>query len=116
MIPLEQIVQQVMLWALTGVLGVLAGWTTSTLKKERGESAAMKNGIRSLLRTEIMRVHHQGVRDGFASTLDKEIMQRNYDAYHGLDGNGVATKLYEEFMALPTVDDPEEQKRLVEEQ
>lgn len=101
-----------MLWALTGVLGVFAGYVTSMLRKERGEGAAMKAGIRSLLRSEIMRMHHQGVKEGFASTLDKEIIQRNYDAYHGLDGNGVATKLYDEYMELPTVDDPREQARL----
>lgn len=115
MMPMEQIVQQVMLWALTGVLGVLAGWTTSTLRKERGESKALRDGMRSLLRGEIMRIHHQGVREGFLSTLDKEILQRDYEAYHGIDGNGTGTVLYEEGMKLPTVDDPAEQKRLREE-
>lgn len=101
-----------MLWALTGVLGALAGWTMSTLKKERGESAALKAGIRSLLRSEIMRMHHQGVRENFASTLDKEIMSRNYNSYHNLGGNDVGTQLYEEFMSLSTVDDPKEQSKL----
>lgn len=72
----------------------------------------MKAGIRSLLRSEIMRMHHTGIKEGFASTLDREIMQRNYDAYHDLGGNGVATKLYDEYRELPTVDDPKEQARL----
>ena len=36
--------------------------------------------------------------------MDKEVLTRNYGAYHGLDGNGVATTLYGEAMSLPTKD------------
>ena len=36
--------------------------------------------------------------------MEKEVLTRNYDAYHGLDGNGVATTLYLEAMGLPTKD------------
>lgn len=32
-----------------------------------------------------------------------EEVEHVYIAYHGLDGNGTGTKLYEEIMVLPTI-------------
>lgn len=105
MIPTETIIQQVMLWILTGALGALAGWAHGAVKRTRGEDEAMKQGIRSLLRGEIVRMHHDGMREGGASTSDKDVMQRTYDSYHVLGGNGVATRYFDEFMALPAKED-----------
>ena len=72
---------------------------------DRAEQQAIKAGVRSLLRSEIMRDHHEGIRRGYTTTVDKEVMQRNFEAYDGLHGNGVVSMLYTEYMALPTKDE-----------
>lgn len=100
----ETVVQQVMLWVLTGALGALAGWAHGALRRTRGEDEAMKQGMRSLLRGEIVRMHHEGAREGRATTSDKDVMQRTYDSYHALGGNGVATRYFDEFMELPAME------------
>lgn len=104
-IPWETLLTQALLWCVTGILGWLVGRVTTYARHDRQEEAALRDGVRALLRSELMRVHHGAMRDGFATTTDKEIMQRTYDAYHGLGGNGIATALYDEMVGLPTKDD-----------
>ena len=74
-------------------------------EKAAEENELFKSALRSLLRSELMRTHHHAMRDGHASTVDKEIMERTYRSYHNLGGNGIATTLHDEMMALPTIDD-----------
>lgn len=105
MIPWETLLTQVLLWCVTGFLGWLFGRVTAFSRREKAEDAALKQGVRALLRGELMRTHHEAMRQGWCTTTDKEIMQRTYDAYHALGGNGVATTLYQEMMKLPTRDE-----------
>lgn len=91
--------------AVVALLGVML--SNRRVEKERAaeENELFKSALRALLRSELMRTHHHAMRDGHASTLDKEIMERTYRSYHNLGGNGIATTLYDEMMALPTIDD-----------
>lgn len=104
MAALEQVAYPVAVWAVTAVLGWLVGRASSGAKRQREESDAIKAGLRSLLRSDIMRTHHSRMRMGCATTVDKEVITRTYQAYSDLGGNSVATRLYEEVMALPTKD------------
>ncbi|WP_314651322.1 hypothetical protein M1L65_07195 [Slackia exigua] len=109
------VVVKLLLAVLTTVVTALAGafgaWVRSQRRQhdedrtEREErDAALAAGVRSLLRSEVLRTHHEAMARGSATTMEKEVLTRNYDAYHGLDGNGVATTLYLEAMGLPTKD------------
>ena len=91
--------------AVVALLGVMLSNRRVEKKKADEENGLVKSALRALLRSELMRTHHQAVRDGHASTLDKEVMERTYQSYHSLGGNGIATNLYEEMMALPTRDE-----------
>lgn len=94
---------------LAAVAVALLGITLSNrrIEKEKaeGEKELFKSALRALLRSELMRTHHHAMRDGHASTVDKEVMERTYQSYHMLGGNGIATNLHDEMMALPTMDD-----------
>lgn len=91
--------------AVVALLGVML--SNRRVEKERAaeENELFKSALRALLRSELMRTHHHAMRDGRASTLDKEIMERTYRSYHNLGGNSIATTLHDEMMALPTIDD-----------
>lgn len=91
--------------AIVAVLGIMLSSRRIEKKKAEEESELVKSALRALLRSELMRTHHQAVRDGHASTVDKEVMERTYQSYHMLGGNGIATNLHDEMMALPTKDD-----------
>lgn len=90
--------------AVVAILGVMLSNRRVEKEKADEESELVKSALRALLRSELMRTHHQAVRDGYASTLDKEVMERTYQSYHMLGGNGIATNLHDEMMALPTRD------------
>jgi hypothetical protein len=91
--------------AVVALLGVMLSNRRVEKDKAAEENELFKSALRALLRSELMRTHHHAMRDGHASTLDKEIMERTYRSYHNLGGNGIATTLYDEMMALPTIDD-----------
>lgn len=91
--------------AVIALLGVMLSNRRAEKKKADKENELFKLALRALLRSELMRTHHQAVREGHASTLDKEVMERTYQSYHSLGGNGIATNLHDEMMALPTRDE-----------
>ena len=90
--------------AIVAVLGIMLSSRRIEKKKADEENELVKSALRALLRSELMRTHHQAVRDGCASTVDKEVMERTYQSYHRLGGNGIATNLHDEMMVLPTKD------------
>lgn len=91
--------------AVVALLGIMLSNRRAEKEKADKENELFKSALRALLRSELMRTHHQAVREGHASTLDKEVMERTYQSYHGLGGNGIATNLYDEMMTLPTRDE-----------
>lgn len=90
--------------AIVAVLGIMLSSRRIEKEKADEENELVKSALRALLRSELMRTHHQAVRDGHASTVDKEVMERTYQSYHQLGGNGIATNLHDEMMELPTKD------------
>lgn len=109
-IPVEQIMDQVLLWCVTAAIGWIVGHVTALGRDERRKTAALAAGVRSLLRSELIRTHNGCHRQGGATLVDKEVAERVYSAYHDLGGNGLGTRLYEEIMAMPTVKDEGETK------
>lgn len=91
--------------AIVAASGIMLSGRRAEKEKAEEEDELFKSALRALLRSELMRTHHQAVRDGHASTVDKEVMERTYQSYHRLGGNGTATNLHDEMMALPTMDD-----------
>nr|DAN95003.1 MAG TPA: minor structural protein [Caudoviricetes sp.] len=91
--------------AVVALLGITLSNRRAEKEKSDEENELFKSALRALLRSELMRTHHHAVRDGHASTVDKEVMERTYQSYHRLGGNGIATNLHDEMMALPTKDD-----------
>lgn len=91
--------------ATVAAFGIMISGRRAEKEKADEENELVKSALRALLRSELMRTHHQAVREGYASTVEKEVMERTYQSYHRLDGNGIATNLHDEMMALPTRDE-----------
>ena len=68
----------------------------------RAERQAMRDGLQSLLRAEIIRSYEKYHDKGFCPIYAKEALKIEYTAYHNLGGNDVATDLYKKTTALPT--------------
>lgn len=90
---------------VVALLGVMLSNRRAEKEKAAEENELTNSALRALLRSELMRTHHHAVREGHASTVDKEVMERTYRSYHNLGGNGIATNLHDEMMSLPTRDE-----------
>lgn len=109
---MEQLFIGVCLWAVTGVAGYLVA-KLSDLKRKHEEQEAVEDtktdalcvGVRSLLRNELVKAHRDTTTRGGCSLLEKEIAERNYNAYHDLGGNGTGTAMFAQIMDAPIVDD-----------
>ena len=97
-----QVITSVLVWVITGLIGLVCTVLFKLLKEERANAKAMRNGMRTLLRNELIKTHREYVESsGKCPLAVKEYTERTYKAYHELDGNGTGTTMYEDIMALP---------------
>lgn len=96
-----QYVTTIINWILTAILGTLAGILGAKLRAAKKRDEATRNGLVALLRNEIIEAHDKYTERGFCPIYKKDALQKSYEAYHALGGNGVITKLYEDIMKLP---------------
>ena len=61
----------------------------------------LKNGMRSLLKNEIIRTYETYVKLGYCPSFIKENIKEIYESYHKLKGNGMGTSMVNEIYKLP---------------
>lgn len=90
---------QVAGWAATSVIGALVGAVVASCKRRSAKGDAMEQGMRALMRKELITLHKDYVVDlGYCPVMIKEHAGQVYRAYHALGGNGTCTQLYEEIL------------------
>lgn len=100
--------------AILTVLGFLIKRLFAKVKKERlarevlaeqakAETEALKSGMRSLLRRQILADCKEAMKDGYCEETARDTIGAMYEAYHGLGGNGSVTDAYEAMRSLPLV-------------
>ena len=75
--------------------------------RQNDRTNQLESGVQSLLRAEIIRSHEKYMDKGFCPVYAREALNRIYESYHALGGNGTMTELYKQVMALPTDKDDE---------
>ena len=87
-------------------LSGLTAWSYRKFEKRQKakevEDNAIKMGMQALLRNDIINVYNKSEERGFCPVYQKQALEKSYSAYHGLNGNDVATDLYEKTMEMPT--------------
>ena len=90
-------------WVLAPLLSACVGYLLAAVRgfARRGSQhdKAMEQGMRALLRQQLIDYHRDYVVSGHACPVRvKEQATSVYAAYHDLGGNGTGTKLYQEIM------------------
>lgn len=67
-----------------------------------GKNKAMREGVRSLLRAEIIRAYEKYTERGYCPIYAREPLTKVYEAYHAMGGNGTGTDFYRKTIALPS--------------
>ena len=95
------ILKTVITVVITAVVSGAFSGATVYLKSKKKKYNALEKGMLSLLRAEIIRQHDKYTGRQYCPIYAKDALNKAYDAYHSLGGNGTITKIYNETMALP---------------
>lgn len=75
----------------------------SRIKKEKQTMDALNAGMRALLWRELNEIHKEAVFSNGLTPDERHNLETIYDAYHTIGGNGTGTRIYEEAMKLPVL-------------
>lgn len=95
---LNDIVQVVVSVVVTAIVTMAITY----VKTVRSSVRSIKDGVLSLLRAELIRSHDKYCKKNYCPLYAKEALEKAYNAYHNLGGNGAMTRIYEEIIELPT--------------
>lgn len=91
----DDAVMQLLSLAVAAVFGGVATWCSASIRHMRAAQDALRNGVVCILRSELVEMHRRYVVDGEPCDYDEKARaEETYNAYHGLGGNGVGTKLW----------------------
>lgn len=87
------------------VAGLTAGVTriNKKLKEEKVRNQAIENGVRDILRMQILDTYERCKAAGTISVSRKDAIDSAYASYHALGGNGTITQVHNELMSMPIV-------------
>ena len=86
-------------WAFGIIISVMG----FILKRFWRRQRAIENGVRDILRMEILDNYEQCKQAGVISVSRKDAIDSAYNSYHALGGNGTITRVHEEIMSMPRV-------------
>lgn len=95
---------------LNEVISILVRWLIpficcgfiTWINTYHGKNKAMREGVRSLLRAEIIRAYEKYTERGYCPIYAREPLTKVYEAYHAMGGNGTGTDFYRKTIALPS--------------
>lgn len=98
---MNEILLSVVSGAISFIVGGIITFCITKSKKMIATEKAERNGLRELLKSQLIAWHDLFVEKGYCPLHIKDAATHTYEAYHELGGNGVITGLYQELMDLP---------------
>ena len=88
------------------VAGLSAAYASlvKRFKAEKAKNQAIENGLRGILRIQILDTYDRCMADGRKISISrKDAIDSAYNSYHALGGNGTITQVHNELMTMPIV-------------
>ena len=85
--------------------GLSAGYAhlKKRLREETEKNRAIENGLRDILRIQILDSYDKCISTGSISVSRKDALDSAYKSYHALGGNGTITQVHKEIMEMRIV-------------
>ena len=85
------------------VTALTAGYAkiSKRLKEEKTRNQAIENGVRDILRMQILDTYEKCKVAGVITVSRKDAIDSAYESYHALGGNGTITQVHTELMGMP---------------
>ena len=99
---METIIPYLLGWMVPTVLAAIAGFMAGKVKKLNARDRAIEEGMKCILRAEILRAYDRHVVDMQPMTVEeRRELDSIWHAYHeGLDGNGTGAAMYAELCEI----------------
>lgn len=86
------------------VVSPVVAWLIARSKRSTAQTCCMEQGMRALLWRELKHIHAEAMSNHGMTTEDRAHLEDVYNAYHGINGNGTGTRLYEDAMGTPVIE------------
>ena len=97
----DPIIQQLVSLAVAAAFGVVTGFLGSRLRRITERDRAIEDGVRAILRRELMDDFEEYVQGGTPLSMERRReIDECYAAYAALGGNGTGKTAYERICAL----------------
>lgn len=95
---------EVLFGLIVAGLGIAYKHLAKMIKTEKQKNQAIENGVRDILRIQILDSYDKCVADGRKITVSrKDAIDSAYQSYHALGGNGTITQAHEEIMKMELI-------------
>lgn len=94
---------EVLFGLVTAGVGIALRRISKALQKEKLRNQAIEDGVRDILRMQILDTYERCIQAGKISVSRKDAIDSAYKSYHALGGNGTITQVHNEIMEMPIV-------------
>lgn len=88
---------------LIAVLTYVVRTLSTRIKRQADENQALRDGMRSLLKAQIVDNSERALADGWCGARLRDTINDLYGSYHALGGNGTVTSIVHQVMDLPAI-------------
>lgn len=94
---------EVLFGLVTAGIGIALRRISKALQKEKLRNQAIEDGVRDILRMQILDTYEKCTQAGKISVSRKDAIDSAYRSYHALGGNGTITQVHNEIMEMPII-------------
>ncbi len=94
---------EVLFGLVTAGVGIALRRISKALQKEKIRNQAIEDGVRDILRMQILDTYERCTQAGKISVSRKDAIDSAYRSYHALGGNGTITQVHNEIMEMPII-------------
>ena len=94
---------EVLFGCVTAGVGIALRQISKNMKKEKERSKAIEDGVRDILRINILDTYDKCKTEGKITVSRKDAIDSAYQSYHALGGNGTITQVHNEIMEMPII-------------
>lgn len=94
---------EVLFGLVTAGIGIALRRISKALRKEKKRNQAIEDGVRDILRMQILDTYEKCMLAGKISVSRKDAIDSAYRSYHALGGNGTITQVHNEIMEMQII-------------
>ena len=91
---------EVLFGGVTAGISIVLRKISKKLENERKRNVAIENGVKDILRIQILDTYDRCKQAGVISVARKDAINSAYESYHALGGNGTITQVHNEIMTM----------------